>query len=460
MTYDEALRYLDEHVNLEKAAAIAAGRVEGLSLDTMRAVLGVLGDPQESYPVIHLTGTNGKGSVGAMVEVLLEEHGLVVGTYSSPHLERVNERLRWTGEALLDVDTEGTVVRRRRPEGGGDIDDDSFARVVDEVAGAELIAGVRPSYFEILTAAAFSWFADLPVDAAAVEVGLLGRFDATNVANAQVAVVTNIGHDHTDFEGDWRVKVATEKAGIVKADSILVVGERDPDVLPIFERAVDGDPERLWLAGRDFDIAINDEAVGGRMLDLRVPSGVIDGVFLPVHGEHQAMNAAIAVATVEAFFGRALDAEVVRGAFARLVLPGRFEVMQHEPLIVIDGAHNIEGCAAVARTLDEEFTYDGRLILVVGMLEGRDVLAMYEALEARDADVVVTCTAPSPRAIDAQRLAHVARKLGIAATAIHDPAEAIEQARTVASPDDVIVIVGSMYVAGAARAALRVSGSD
>lgn len=453
MTYDEALRYLEEHENREKSPSIAAGRVDGLSLDTMRALLAVLGDPQTQYPIIHITGTNGKGSVGAMVEVLLEEHGLVVGAYSSPHLERVNERLRWTGEALLDVNTEGEVVRRRKPEDGGDIDDESLARVINEVADAEVVAGERPSYFEILTAAAFSWFAELPVNVAVVEVGLLGRFDATNVADAQVAVITNIGHDHTDFQGDWRRKIADEKAGIVKPDSFLVVGERDPDLVEVFEDVVD--VERLSLIGRDFDVTTAEEAVGGRVIDVRLSDGVIDTVFLPVHGEHQTQNAAVAIATVEAFFGRPLDQDVVRAAFTRLVLPGRFEVVQREPLVVIDGAHNIEACAAAARTLAEEFVYDGRLILVVGMLTGRDVPAMLEAMDARDAEVVVTCTAPSPRALSATKLADIARSMGIAATAVADPAGAIDQALTVASPDDAILVLGSTYVAGAVRTALR-----
>lgn len=454
MTYDEALRYLDEHENREKLPSIAAGRVDGLSLEPMRRLMSVLGDPQNQFPVLHLTGTNGKGSVASMIEVLLEEHGLVVGTFTSPHLERVNERLRWTGHALLDVSADGEVVRRRKPEPGGEISDEAFAKLLAEVADAEVVAGDRPSWFEILTASAFTWFADLPVDLAVVEVGLLGRFDATNVADAAVAVLTNIGHDHTDYEGDWRRKIAEEKCGIVKPESFFVVGERDAELLDVFEAAVDGDTDRLWVVGRDFDVAAASAAIGGWLMDLRLPGGEIDEVFLPVHGEHQVQNAAVAVASVEAFFGRALDAEVVREAFSRLVLPGRFEVLRTEPLVVIDGAHNIEGCDAVCRTLAEEFVYDGRTILVVGMLAGRDAAAMLDVLGARDADAVLTCTAPSFRGVPAADLAAVARSSGIAVTEVPDPVEAIEQALSFASPDDAIVVVGSTYVAGAARGVL------
>lgn len=451
MDYGEALRYLDEHENREALLSIAAGRVEGLSLEAMHKLLGVLGDPHTTYPVIHLTGTNGKGSVAAMVEVLLEEHGLVVGTYSSPHVQRLNERMRWTGEARLDVTTDGVVVERRRPAEGGDIDDASFARVIAEIADAEVVAGIRPSYFEVLTAASFSWFADLPVDVAVVEVGLLGAFDATNVVDAQVAVVTNIGHDHTDYEGDWRAKIAREKAGIVKEGSMLVLGERDPDLLPIFEDSVGGVSDRLWLAGRDFDVVGNFDAVGGRVIDLRLAGGPVEDVFVPLLGEHQGSNAALAAAAVEAFFGRPLDPDVVRSALSRLVLPARFEVVSREPLVVIDGAHNVEGAAAASSTLADELTYDGRLIVLVGLLDGRDPVAFLEALDVHQADMVVTTTPPSPRALPASDLADVARQMGLAVTAIPDPAEAFEQVLAVAGPHDAVLVVGSLYVAGAVR---------
>ena len=182
-----ALRYLDDHTNLEATA----GRAEGLSLDRMRRLVSVLGDPQLAYPVIHITGTNGKGSVARMVTSLLEACGLSVGTYTSPHLEAINERISWNGEAIAD---------------------DDLAAVIGQVAAVEELAGVVPSYFEILTAAAFTWFADVAVDVAVIEVGMLGRWDATNVADGAVAVLTNIGRDHTDGVGAWREAIASEFA--------------------------------------------------------------------------------------------------------------------------------------------------------------------------------------------------------------------------------------------------------
>src|SRR6516165_5606643 len=197
MDYRAALRYLDEHVNLEATA----GRVEGLSLERMRALAHVLGDPQHAYPVIHLTGTNGKGSTARMIATLLREAGLSVGLYTSPHLEKVNERLNWDGLPIAD---------------------DEFATLISDLAALEPMLQQRPSYFELLTAAAFRWFAELAVDVAVVEVGLLGRYDATNVCEARVAVLTNIGSDHTDHQGDWRRRIADEKVGIVEPDSTFV----------------------------------------------------------------------------------------------------------------------------------------------------------------------------------------------------------------------------------------------
>jgi dihydrofolate synthase/folylpolyglutamate synthase len=192
--YSGALAYLDKHVNLEATA----GHVHGLSLEKMRDLVRVLGDPQTAYPAIHITGTNGKGSVARMVTALLREHGLSVGTYTSPDLERVNERLAWNLEPIAD---------------------EAFAAVIAELAAVEPLLEAYPSRFELLTAAAFAWFAEVAVDVAVVEVGMLGRFDATNVVDGAVAVVTNIGKDHSDGQGDWQAAIAVEKAGIVKPDS-------------------------------------------------------------------------------------------------------------------------------------------------------------------------------------------------------------------------------------------------
>ncbi len=499
MNYDEALRYLDRHINLEKTGA-TAGKVEGLTLEPMLRLMDVLGEPQRAYPVIHITGTNGKGSTARMVADLLAAHGLRVGLYTSPHLRDVNERLWFSGDPLVRVDDDGEVFEAVSSQGkraiheardemvsdadligldeedvsiklseewarsrvveasdgrpAGPISDDELAAVLTEVSELAPLAGITPSYFELCTAAAFVWFAQLPVDVAVVEVGLLGRYDATNVVDALVAVVTNIGQDHTDFEGDWRGNIAREKAGIVKDGSFLVLGEPDAELRPIFEAAVGHDPNRIWVVGEDFEAQGNQVAVGGRLVDVRTPGGLLDGLFVPAHGEHQGVNAALAIAAVEAFFARPLEAEVAQAGFMRTRLAARFEIVGRSPLIVVDGAHNPDGAATVLETLNEDFDVIGRRILVIGMLAGRDPEQFLDAVGVRTADLVIACTPPSPRALDAAVVARTAEALGTPAEVVADVADAIERARAVAAEEDVVVISGSLYTAGAALRAL------
>jgi dihydrofolate synthase/folylpolyglutamate synthase len=426
MDYRAALRYLDEHVNLEATA----GRVEGLSLERMRALAHVLGDPQHAYPVIHLTGTNGKGSTARMIATLLREAGLSVGLYTSPHLEKVNERLNWDGLPIAD---------------------DEFATLISDLAALEPMLQQRPSYFELLTAAAFRWFAELAVDVAVVEVGLLGRYDATNVCEARVAVLTNIGSDHTDHQGDWRRRIADEKVGIVEPDSTFVLGEDDPELSDLFARVPAAE---TWVRGVQFDVVDNELAVGGRLLTLRTPERTVDEIFLPVHGTHQADNAALALAATEAFFGGSLDDDVVRTGFAQVSLPGRFEVVHREPTVVLDGAHNPDGAEAAAQTLAEEFTLSGTVIMVVGLLRGRDPEEMLRALGADQAGILVACTPPSPRAVPSAELAAAADALGVSVEVVPDVGNAVERALALATPDDLVLITGSLYVVGAARTAL------
>jgi dihydrofolate synthase/folylpolyglutamate synthase len=419
----EAVEFLDRHLNREARA----GKIEGLSLDTMHALLRVSGDPHLAGPVIHITGTNGKGSVARMASALLAESGLTVGTYGSPHLERINERISRNGEAISD---------------------DELAAVLTEMADAERVADVDASWFDLVTAAAFTWFAEVAVDVSVVEVGLLGRFDATNVVHADVAVVTNIGLDHTDGVGDWRAAVASEKAGIIEEGSFLVLGETDERLRPIFlaER-----PAQVWDRDIDFAAEENLAALGGRVVDLRTPYALHEQVFVPLHGRHQGDNAAVAVAAVEAFFDRALADDVVADAFATVRMPGRFEVIRHHPLVVVDGAHNPPGAELAAETMAEDFDVAGRHLLVVGLLQGRDPEAMLNALDAPSADLVIACTPPSPRAVPAAEVAAAARRLGVDTEVAGTVADAIDAALAVATEDDAILVAGSLYVAGAAR---------
>jgi dihydrofolate synthase/folylpolyglutamate synthase len=389
-----------------------------------------MGDPQHACPVIHVTGTNGKGSTAQMITRLLMAHGLTVGTYTSPHLERVNERLSYNGDP---------------------IGDDDFADQVAAIADLEALIGVRPTYFETMTASAFRWFADIAVDVAVVEVGLLGRWDATNVVEAQVAVVTNIGMDHTEFAGPTLADIASEKAGIIKPTSAAVIGETRAELLEIFEAA---GAASLIARGIHFETLDNSLAVGGRLLELRTPTTIYPEIYLPLHGRHQGDNAAVALTAVETFFANPLSTEVVEEGFANVVIPGRFEVIGQQPLVIVDGAHNPPGADSCAQVFFEDFHPEGRRILVVGTL--RDPAEMLAALRADEFDVVIACTAPSPRGVDVGDVARAANELGCDTVLTADTVElASALALQMADVDDAILATGSLYLVGDARAALK-----
>ncbi|HVF14817.1 MAG TPA: Mur ligase family protein [Acidimicrobiales bacterium] len=435
MNLEGALAYLDAHVNLEQSTS---RRAAARRLDRMGQMVGLMGDPQTSYGVIHLTGTNGKGSTARMLTALLAEMGLSVGTYTSPHLERINERLAWNGEP---------------------IDDASLAEAIEAVSRLEPLLESPPTHFEILTAAAYRWFADVAVDVAVVEVGLGGRWDATNVADGAVAAVTNVSLDHAEVIGPTLADIAEEKAGIVKAGSIVVVGETDPALAAVFDRAAFAvGADRVWRRGRDFDCVRNDLAHGGRHIELATPGGQYPGLFLPVHGSFQGENAAMALASAEAFFAAPLDPEVVADALASVRLPGRLEVVSRDPLLVLDGAHNPAGAARSTEAIDEAFALRAGRILVVGMLAGRDPEEMLRAFDAGSARLVVACPPPSPRALPAAEVAAAARALGTDAEEAASAPEGVATALALAATDELVVVTGSLYVVGAARAALTGSG--
>ena len=422
MDYAAALAYLDEHASYERT-----GRVGDPSLTNISALVSVMGDPQLDYRVVHVTGTNGKGSTSQIITKLLMAHGLRVGTYASPHLERINERI------LVD---------------GAPIDDETFAENIAAVADAEGLAGVRPSFFEILTAAALRCFSDAPVDVAVIEVGMLGRWDATNVVNADVAVITNIALDHTEYAGPTVHDIAREKVGIVKADSVTVIGDVTPELAAFFDSSV---PDAI-RRGEAFTCEDNHLALGGRLIDVRTTRANYADVFVPLHGRHQGDNASAAIATVEEFFGHAIDREVLDAGLTAVAMPGRFEVLHHQPLVIIDGAHNPAGADVCAEVFFSDFDPVGSRRLVVGTLRSRDPVALLSALRADEFDQVVCCTAPSPRGLPAADLAAVARSIGCDdVVECSDVGEACDRALRDAGADDAVLVTGSLYVVGDAR---------
>jgi dihydrofolate synthase/folylpolyglutamate synthase len=434
MELGDALAWLDRHQNLERM--LADRRSAAPDLSRMRRVVDVLGHPEAAAPAIHVTGTNGKTSTSRGITSLLMAKGLTVGTFTSPHLETLNER--------ITIDNQP-------------IGDDDLAGVLSDLATLEPVLSVPagpPTWFELMAAAALRWFSDHPVDVMVVEVGLGGRWDATNVVDGLVSVVTNIGHDHLELLGPTRAHIAGEKAGIVKPGSTVVLGEPDADLLPTFAAEK---PEALWWLDRDFACTRNEVAVDGRVLDLRTPAAAYEGVWLDLHGRHQGTNFAVAVAAAEAFFGAPVEEPFVREAAASLRSPGRLEIVGRRPTILLDGAKNLEGARSAAAAVAEEFGEPGRRpILVVGMLAGagKEPTEMLEALGAGGAKLVVACSPPSPRALPAAAVAGAARALGVETLEAASVPEALAAAVGAAGEDELIMVAGSLYVVGAARSAL------
>ncbi len=429
----EALAWLDAHVNLEKGVGVPAEGQRLLAVDRVRPLLALLGSPEVEYPAIHLTGTNGKTSTARLTTALLVAEGLSTGSYTSPHLEHVNERIAWNGDA---------------------IDDQTLAEQLGVVATVEPFLRDAPSFFEILTAAALHWFGDVAVDVAVVEVGMGGRGDATNVVDSRVAVVTNVSIDHVEYIGPTLDDIATEKAGIVKRMSTLVLGDVEPELRDIFTAR---DPARVVQRGDDFGVRTNAVAHGGRLLDLYTPYSDYRDLFLSLHGAHQADNAAAAITAVECFLDAPLSEELVAEVCANVRSPGRLEVVGHQPLVLLDGAHNVAGAHSLRAALDEEFPPNPR-VFVVGLLREKEPHEMLEALGATDAEVLICSAPPSPRALAPEAVAAAARDLGLEDDRIEvvpDVERAVKRALELANRDDQIVVTGSLYTVGAARAVLH-----
>ena len=425
---ESALEWLDSHIDFESAMP---SRRALPALDRMQSLMAVLGDPHESIPSVHVTGTNGKGSTSAMVTALMMAQGLSVGTYTSPNLHRVSERLAHNDEP---------------------IDDETFLAVLSELASLETMVDDRPTRFELLTAAALSWFADDAVDAMVIEVGLGGTWDSTNVVHGDVALLTNFSYDHTDVLGPTLEGIAADKSGIIEPGSMVVVGETRADLVAIVEaHAAKVGAAAVWAAGRDFGCEENRVAVGGRLVTLWTPGGRYEDVLVPLHGAHQGKNAACALAAAEAFFGRPLDQAVVEEGFSLVRVPGRLEVLGRRPLLLVDGAHNVAGMTALGLALAEEFAVEGNSVAVVGMLSGRDPSAMLAALAPSDVSTLVACQPDSPRALPASDVADAGRALGLTVHVEPSVLDALALARGLVNARGLVVVAGSLYTVGTAR---------
>lgn len=414
------------------------------TLERVRDVCDLLGGVQRAYPVIHLTGTNGKTSTARMVERLLRELGLRTGRFTSPHLSDVRERIAIDGEPIT-------------PERFVAVWEDvaPYIALVDERSGAA--GGPRLSFFEVFTVMGFAAFADAPVEVAVVEVGMGGRWDATNVADGVVEVVTPISRDHERWLGSELTDIATEKAGIITDGSTVVIAEQVEEVAAVLAAATAEHGARAVVENRDVAVLAREVALGGQVVTLQGLGGVYADVFLPLHGPHQAHNALLALTAVEAFLGGGpLDAGVVEQAFASVESPGRLEVVRRSPTILVDAAHNVAGAEALVASLDEAFAFT-RLVGVVGVLADKDAEAILAALEPVLAEVVVSRSG-SERAMDVDVLAETARdvfgedRVHVAERLDDALALAVERAEAAGEPRGTgVLVTGSVTVVADAR---------
>ena len=412
------------------------------TLDRVTEALDILGDPQNSYPSVHITGTNGKTSTTRMIDALLGAFGVRTGRFTSPHLVDVRERITIEGESISP---------------------DEFVRTWEDIAPyIEMVDrahaetdGTKLSFFEVFTVMAFAAFADHPVDAAVVEVGMGGRWDATNVIDAGVGVIMPIAIDHEKWLGSTIREIAEEKAGIIKPGQIVIVAKQQEEALRIIEERAAQVDAIVRLEGRDYEVLDRQLGVGGQMITVRTPAAVYEDVFVPLFGDYQASNAAAAIAAVEAFMGgRALDAKVVEAGMLSATSPGRLQVVRHSPTIIVDAAHNPAGAHTLGESISEAFDFE-RVVGVYSAMGDKDIEGVLGEVEPYLDSIVIT-QMPGPRAKPAEEIAQIAREVFGAdrVDVQEDILEAIATAVNLgesgdeSAPATGVVVFGSVLLAG------------
>mgnify|MGYP001746877324 FL=1 len=412
------------------------------TLDRVTEALDILGDPQNSYPSVHITGTNGKTSTTRMIDALLGAFGVRTGRFTSPHLVDVRERITIEGESISP---------------------DEFVRTWEDIAPyIEMVDrahaetdGTKLSFFEVFTVMAFAAFADHPVDAAVVEVGMGGRWDATNVIDAGVGVIMPIAIDHEKWLGSTIREIAEEKAGIIKPGQIVIVAKQQEEALRVIEERAAQVDAIVRLEGRDYEVLDRQLGVGGQMITVRTPAAVYEDVFVPLFGDYQASNAAAAIAAVEAFMGgRALDAKVVEAGMLSATSPGRLQVVRHSPTIIVDAAHNPAGAHTLGESISEAFDFE-RVVGVYSAMGDKDIEGVLGEVEPYLDSIVIT-QMPGPRAKPAEEIAQIAREVFGAdrVDVQEDILEAIATAVNLgesgdeSAPATGVVVFGSVLLAG------------
>ena len=418
------------------------------TMDRIAALLDALGSPELSYPTVHIGGTNGKTSTARMVDSIFTELDYRTGRFTSPHLESMLERISIKGQPIT-------------PEG-------FIASYNDIALYLDLIDSRQPhpiSFFEAITALAFVAFAEFPIDVGVIEVGMGGEWDATNVVQSSVSVLMPIGLDHTEYLGETLEEIAQTKSGIIKPESHVILAAQEPEVARILMEKVAKQSAIPYREGVEFSLLRRDIAVGGQMISIQGIYAEYTDIYLPLYGAHQAANAAVALATVEAFVGTSLDEEVVRNAFANVKSPGRLEILHRDPTVIVDAAHNPHGSRALANTLKTEFDFES-IFCVLAILGEKDVAGVLYELEPVIDRLVVTQSS-SPRALDVETLYELALKVFGAdrvykesnlINAITYASEQVTLLNQVSEGVSAVVITGSVVTAGEARTILKKIG--
>lgn len=414
------------------------------TLDRIAALVDILGSPQLSYPTIHIGGTNGKTSTSRMIDSLLFEMGLRTGRFTSPHLESFLERISINGEPIVASEI---IFAYKDIAPYLDLMDAKFEHPI--------------SFFEAITALAFVAFAEHPIDIGVIEVGMGGQWDATNVVDADVSVIMPIGLDHMEYLGETLTEIAQTKAGIIKENGFVVMAQQEPEsAVELLKQAATVGAD-IAREGVEYSVLKRAVAVGGQLVTIQGMKGIYSDIYLPLHGKHQATNAAAALVAVEAFFGdQELDIEAVRAGFANVKSPGRCEVLHRDPTIIIDAAHNPHGAAALAETISGEFTFD-EVIGVFAPMGDKDVRGILLELEQVMDSIIVTANS-SPRAMAIAELEKIAQEIFGLERTFSSPSltEAIEKAiadavRPLSDGSLGILITGSVVSVGEARTIVR-----
>ena len=398
-----------------------------------RRLLALLGDPQRQYPSMHIAGTKGKGSVAAICASVLRAAGQRVGLYTSPHLQRLNERVQIDGRAISDDELAGLV--------------DDIKPVIDQIAGI--------TTFEVLTALAFVCFAQQRIDMAVVEVGLGGRLDATNVLEPVVSVITSLSLDHTHLLGETLAEIAGEKGGIIKPGVPLVTAWQAVEALDVLEAIAHERGTPITVIGRDWWYEVDEMTLEGQVFRAGRRGEPGDSYTLPLLGEHQVQNATVALAALDIAGGRmsglGLDSQAMRRGLAQVSWPGRCQVISRQPVVVLDGAHNVDSALKLRRTLERLFP-DQRRILLLGVTAEKDVGGIIDAL-APIADELIVTAANHPRAEAADDLCRRVQSAGFSCAVSPSVAAGLRMALERAGPCDVICVTGSLFVVGDALTA-------